>query len=99
MGKKQLQWNLTPDECAQLRERFFARIGNEQLIDALARSLGARIRAEAAWWEALILRLGLSEEDAKGLVAHWEIGKVWVKGKVKELDNLPANFPQDNPHF
>lgn len=96
MAKKQVQWDLLPEERAQLRERTHAKIGNIKLIEALQRTLGLQAEAEGAWWEALRVRLGLSGKDAGSLIADHELGKVWIKGKVKKLDNKPP-LATDNP--
>jgi len=96
MAKDQVQWDLLPDECAQLRERLYAKIGNVKLIEAIQRTLSIQAQAESSWWETLKTRLEISEEDATHLIADHELGKVWVSGKVKEFDGKrPGVF--ENP--
>ncbi len=95
--KKQVQWDLLPDEREQLRQKTLAKIGNIKLIEAVQRTLGQQAVAEAAWWEAVRLRIGVPKKDAGGLCADHTIGKVWIKGEVKSLDKDDKTELFDNP--
>jgi len=97
MKKKQLQWDLLPDECVQLRERMYAKVGNTKLIEALQRTLAYQVEAEETWWESLRLRLGITREEFKGLIADFRLQKVWIKGGVEELDKITHGAIVDNP--
>ena len=95
MEKK--QWDLTETENAELVIRGEHRIGRVRLLEALQRQLGIEAKTENAWWEALTLRLKIPVKYHHRLIADEQVGKVWIKGEVKELDNQ-AQVQQDSPY-
>ena len=91
------QWDLTEDETTQLGERWKARMGRVKLLEALERLFGSEIEGEAAWWEAVSLRLGIPSKYASVLAADHRLGKIWVRGKVKKFDKKESKDRIDNP--
>ena len=86
---EQFQWELTEDEQAQLKDRWIRRIGQNRILEALQRLEGYQAQQETAWWEGVILRLGIPLKNRGNLRADHVTGKVWVGGKVSSLDNRP----------
>jgi len=87
------QWNLTKDECQQLKDYRTRELGLAKILESLARLEGLRHREEGAWWEGVRLKHKIPDEYILKLLADWEAGKIWVKGEVSSLDNLPKFKP------
>ncbi len=93
---KKKQWDLTEHEIAELVGREEQKVGRIKLLEALQRQYGMEAKADSAWWEALVLRNKIPSELRYRLMADHRIGKVWVKGEVKEFDEMIQQV-QDNP--
>lgn len=91
------QWDLTDTEIAELIIRRENRVGRVKLLEALQRQFGMEAKAEESWWEALILRNKIPAEYRYRIAANEDIGKAWVKGEVKELDDH-SKIEGDNPY-
>ena len=85
MPKK--QWDLTDVEIGELIRRDEQRMGRTILLAELQRQYGLEAKAESAWWESFRLKHKIPKECAYRLVADHRVGKAWVKGEVKELDD------------
>lgn len=87
-----LMWNLTKDEMAGLQDLHLRRIGQARLLESMQRAEGYLLEQESAWWEGVMLRLGLKHDPKRTLTASTELGKVWVKGKVVKLDERAQKY-------
>ena len=93
------QWDLTPDEIIELEQRSIRKRGAYKLLAELQQLKGYEVDLEAAWWEALTLRLKIPRELRFKLITDYKLRKVWVKGEVKELDNIDNAKLSDNPAY
>ena len=91
------QWDLTDTEIGELIRRGEQKMGRTILLAELQRQYGLEAKAESAWWESFILRNEIPAPGRYDLVANAEVGKVWVKGAVKKLDNSLLS-QHDNPN-
>lgn len=95
MAKK--QWDLTDVEIGELIRRAEQKMGRVILLAELQRQYGMEAKAEGAWWEAFQLKHKIPSECRYRLIADHTVGKVWVKGEVKELDDTIL-LQHDNPN-
>jgi len=84
---EKLQWDLTEEQAKQLCKLQSRQGGLSEMLRALAQLEEELAERELAWWEDVRLANKIPKELMHNLIADFELRKVWVKGKVSELDN------------
>lgn len=84
---EKLQWNLTKEQAEQFREFQYRQKGLSKILRALAQLEEEIAEQESVWWENVMLTNEIPKGFKFKLLADFALRKVWVKGKVPELDN------------
>ena len=86
------QWDLTEVEKKELYYRNTMRWGIEQVLSDFVKLRGEYVRSQAAWWDEFAVAHNIPAKYRTILLASEELGKVWVKGQVPDLDNMAAKL-------
>ena len=95
MKEESKQWDLTNAEIKKLRECQSKRETIKELMHSLLEEGTQNVQREMNLWSAIARNHRITTNGR--LVSDTKVGKVWIKGKVPELDKLLNEFHNDNP--
>jgi hypothetical protein len=81
------QWDLTKEEVKKLKALQAQQVAADRLLKMLLESMAKTADGENAWWNAVINNHKIPDEFLGKLISSENLGKVWLKGEVPELDN------------